>query len=117
MHRAHVPAKYDDYLTDVFNLFDSPVFRTLPDRSLQTLVRMADLLRFAQYLSTMNAHELSIHYPDLYPYAQEIDYDKLALMYHRYAEEILDCFRSRSSQALCQVFGSVLPPEAPHISL
>jgi len=104
LHCAHVPDKYDDYLTDVFNLFDSPVFRTLPDRSLQTLVRMADLLRFAQYLSTMNAHELSIHFPDLYPYAQDIDYDKLTLMYHRYSEEILDCFRSRSSQVLCGVF-------------
>ena len=104
LHRARVPDKYDDYLTDVFNLFDSPVFRTLPDRSLQTLVRMADLLRFAQYLSTMNDHELSIHFPDLYPYAQDLDYDKLSLMYHHYSEEILDCFRSRTSNVLRGVF-------------
>lgn len=50
LYRAHVPSQKDDYLTDIFNLFDSPGFRALPDRSLQTLVHMADLLRFAQYV-------------------------------------------------------------------
>jgi len=117
LHHAHVPDRYDDYLTDVFSLFDSPVFRTLPDRSLQTLVRMADLLRFAQYLSTVHPHELGIHFPDLYPYAQGMDYDKLTAMYHRYSKEILDCFRSKSSQELCHVFGTVLNPDASHVSV
>ncbi|MHA6711008.1 hypothetical protein [Dehalococcoides mccartyi] len=117
LHYANVPDGYDDYLTDVFNLFDSPVFRTLPDRSLQTLVRIADLLRFAQYLSNLHPHELITHFPDLFPYAQGIDYDKLTEMYRRYSKEILDCFRSKSSQELRHVFGAVLNPDVSHVSV
>jgi hypothetical protein len=117
LYNAHVSEEYDDYLTDVFTLFDNPVFRTLPDRSLQTLVRIADLLRFAQYLSTLHPYELSTHFPDLYPYAQGIDYDKLTEMYRRYSKEILDCFRSKSSKDICSVFGAVLDPDTSHVSV
>lgn len=36
LHHANVPNKYDDYLVDVFNIFDSPIFLTKPEHSLDT---------------------------------------------------------------------------------
>ena len=110
LHHANVPTKYDDYLVDVFDIFNSPIFLTKPEHSVDTIVRTADLLRFCQCFSSMPIHELIINFPDLYIHSTGVDSSKLSDMYKRYSEEVIHCFRDKSSVKTQEVFSSVLAP-------
>jgi len=110
LHHANVPNKYDDYLVDVFNIFDSPIFLTKPEHSLDTIVRIADILRFCQCLLNIPIHDLIINFPDLYIFSSSVDSSKLSDMYKRYSEEVIQCFRDKSSIKTQEVFSSVLAP-------
>lgn len=110
LHHANVPNRYDDYLVDVFNIFDSPIFLTKPEHSVDTIIRTADLLRFCQCFSSMPIHELVINFPDLCVYSIDVDSSKLSDMYKRYSEEVIRCFRDKSSSKFQEVFRTVLAP-------
>ncbi|GAF75565.1 unnamed protein product, partial [marine sediment metagenome] len=85
-------------------------FRTKPEHSVDTIVRTADLLRFCQCFSSMPIHELVINFPDLYVYSIDVDSSKLSDMYKRYSEEVIHCFRDKSSSKFQEVFRTVLAP-------
>ncbi len=105
-----VPAKYDEHLIDVFNIFKPPAFLRLPDRSLNTLVEIADLLRFCQCLLEMSINDLQYYFPDLYIYSPNLDCGKMVKTYQRYAAETINCFRNKSSARLSEVIRTVLAP-------
>ena len=110
LHNANVPSRYDDYLIDVFNIFDSPIFLRLPEHSLDTIIRIADLLRFCQCVSNIPMPELIVEFPDLSLYSTNVDSKKLIDMYGRHCEEVIQCFRDKSSRKFQETFRTVLTP-------
>ena len=108
LHHSKAPNKYDDYLINVFDIFNIPIFLTQPEHSLETIVRIADLLRFCQYISTMHMNELIIAFPDLYICSKGLDNNKLTDMYKRYAEQTIRTFRDKSSKEFKDIFRTAL---------
>jgi len=105
---GHIPAQCDEHLIDIFDLFESPTFRILPVRSLDSLVTIADLLRFCQCLLTMSVNDLQYNFPDLYVHLDNLDCAKMTSTYKRYATETINCFRQKSSAKLLEVLQSTL---------
>lgn len=55
-------------------------------------------------------HDLIINFLDLYIFSSSVDSSKLSDMYKRYSEEVIQCFRDKSSIKTQEVFSSVLVP-------
>ncbi len=103
-----IPAQCDEHLIDIFDIFESPSFLRLPNRSLDTLVAIADLLRFCQCLSRMSVNDLQYNFPDLFVHSRNLDCVRIADTYQRYARETINSFRHKSSERLSEVLQSIL---------
>ncbi|MBA7690104.1 hypothetical protein ES703_98628 [subsurface metagenome] len=79
----------------------------MPKHSLETIIRVADLLRFCQCVLTMPENELIINFPDLYISTKGLDINKLTDMYKRYAGETVRCFYEKSSGKFLDVFKTI----------
>jgi len=114
LHQAKLAAKYDEHLIDVFNLFESPIFLTMPGHSIEILVRIADLLRFHEAIKVLPPYDRILLFPDIYPYSENLDCAKITDMYKRYAHEVLACFRDKSDPTLFEAIKHVLLAEVEY---
>jgi len=87
------------YLTDIFN--DYPNI----DRS--DLTAVADYLRFCWNVREAS-EEIFSFAPEFSICAEDVDNRKLAEMYKRHSEEVIECFRERSNSELRKCFEPVL---------
>ena len=99
-----------DYLIDAFNLFNSPLFLRMPERSLNDLVIIADLLRFCQSVLSSTENKLIINVPDLSVSVKDVDSNELIKMYKRHASQTIQSFYSRFSQQSRGVYETIFQP-------
>ncbi len=108
---GHIPAQCDEHLIDIFDIFESPSFLRLPNRSLDSLVTIADLLRFSECLLRMSVNEIQYNFPDLYVYSRNLDCARISNTYQRYAMETINSFRQQSSTRLSGILEPILSHE------
>lgn len=84
------------------------VFKGYPNLSRNTIVAIADLLRFCKNVTTLNGPELLSFAPDLSVYDEHTDSGLMVEMYRRHAHEVIECFRNRSNAQLRQAMKALL---------
>lgn len=99
-HRARLWSKDVKYLTDVF--------KTYPALSRDTIIALADFLRFCQNMTSLSDTELLMRAPDFSVNEEGVDSQQLVEMYREHAEEVIHCFRKRSNKRLQQDFAPIL---------
>lgn len=96
------------YLIDIFKIFDMRSFDRFPDHRRESVIAVADFVRFCQSVKEMPEPELLLHNPDFSVSAKGAEPQQLAAMYKRHAQEVLQCFRAKSSATFKKVFASAL---------
>lgn len=89
-----------NYLTDIFNGF--------PNLPRDTIMTLADYLRFCQNVRALSDAELLFRFPDLSAYAEGVHPRELVAMYRRHSEEVIHCFRARSNNMFQEIFTCAL---------
>ena len=100
VHRANLWGVDDKYLVDIFN--GSPLL------SRETVVEVADYLRFCKNAASLSDSELLLSAPDFSVYEEAADTRDLIEMYREHAREVIHCFRARSDKEFRRAFASVL---------
>ena len=94
--------KFDaTYLVDVFSRYPQKLDR-------QTIVSMANLLRFCGNVLKLDSQTLLSFAPDLSVYDDDIDAGLLGEMYHRHAAEVVCAFKALSNRRLRTDFKALL---------
>ncbi|MEK6303395.1 MAG: hypothetical protein AABO41_22015 [Acidobacteriota bacterium] len=88
------------YLVDVFERY--------PRLNRDTIVAMADLVRFCKNVTILGDPELLLLAPDLSVCDEYTDPRLVAAMYRRHAFEVLQCFRERSNEPLSHALKPIL---------
>ncbi len=93
--------KFDaDYLVDVFNRY--------PKLDRETIVSMANLLRFCVNVLELDSQTLLSFAPDLSVYDDDVDAGVLGEMYRRHAAEVVCAFKGLSNRRLRTDFKALL---------
>lgn len=109
-HLAKIPKYDDNYLVDIFNIFDSPILLRLPEQARDTIVEVADLLHFCRSIINSSDPEIIMRFPDFSVSAKGVSTDKLITLYRQYAKEIIECFRHKASATFRSYFNTILQP-------
>jgi hypothetical protein len=108
MYRARISEEGGSYLANIFDLFDSEMHIRFPEQTMDTFVRIADLIRFCQYVMNLNDCELLSRFPDVSVSADGIDSRKIVAMLRRHSKEVIQCFREKSTNSTRVIFPSAL---------
>lgn len=108
VHNAGLWDKDVNYLVDIFNIFDAKIPSRFLDRQRDIITDIADFVRFCQSVKELSDYELLLRIPDFSVGASRVEPQELVTMYRRHAEEVLQCFRARSSETFKKVFASAL---------
>ncbi len=108
------PNKYDECLIDIFNIFESPSFYRLPERTLETMVKIADLLRFSHNLLHTPLEYLAVNFPDLFIYSPEYSCTEITKTLFNFANEVISCFRQKASTELKENYDVILFEKNEH---
>jgi 7-cyano-7-deazaguanine synthase in queuosine biosynthesis len=100
VHHAGLWEKDGDYLVNVFSEF--------PELERATVTGIADFLRFCKNTHALSDAELLLHAPDFSVCAEDVDPQELITMYRRHSEEVIACFRDRTSEKFRKNFASIL---------
>jgi 7-cyano-7-deazaguanine synthase in queuosine biosynthesis len=100
VHHAGLWEKDGDYLVNVFGEFSE-----LPRAK---VTGIADYLRFCKNTQVLSDAELLLHIPDFSVCAEDVAHQELIAMYRRHSEEVLACFRDRTSDKFRKTFVSIL---------
>jgi len=96
------------YLIDIFKIFDMRIFDKFPDHRREIITMVADFVRFCQSVKDLSDHELLLRSPDFSVSAMGVEPQQLVAMYKQHAQEVLQCFRAKSSETFKKVFASAL---------
>ncbi len=107
---SSIPEDKGRYLVNIFDLLDSEINSRLPDHASDTLITIADLLRFSQYIGELDDWELLCTFPDLSVSDNAIFSDELSSMIKRYSKEVITCFSDQFVNRTRTVFSSALHP-------
>lgn len=100
IHYAGLWNKDTKYLTDIFKSYST--------LSRDTIIAVADYLRFCQNVKSISDSKLLLYAPDFSVCEEGVDSQQLVEMYREHAEEVTHCFRKRFSKKLLQDFFSIL---------
>ncbi|MBA7702855.1 hypothetical protein ES703_111630 [subsurface metagenome] len=102
LHRAGLWQNDAQYLTDIFAYYSTH------GKSGDTFKALAEFLRFCRNVKSLSDVELLLYAPDFSVYEEGTDAKELVQMYREHAEEVIRCFRAKSTTQLRQVFASML---------
>ncbi len=98
--RAGLWASDATYLEDVFNGY--------PKLNRDTIIALADFIRFCANVASASDAEILLRAPDFSVYQDSTETRKLIEMYRAHAKEVIRCFQTRSNEKFRRDFAAVL---------